>query len=45
MDFATNMALYYGFFSMIFDWLIKLIAIYTMYLAIKSFKIYIKKNS
>ena len=45
MGFATDGVLYMGVFSMFFDWLIKLIAIYTMYLAIKAFKIYIKKNS
>lgn len=45
MDVVNNGVLYFSFFGMAFDWLIKLIAIYTMYLAIKSFKIYIKKNS
>lgn len=45
MDFYSNSLLFLSSFSMIFEGVIKLMAIYTMYLAIKSFKIYIKKNS
>ncbi|SCI40675.1 hypothetical protein [Romboutsia sp. 1001713B170207_170306_H8] len=45
MELYTNGILYMGIFSMIFNGLIKIMAIYTMYLAIKSFKIYISKNS
>lgn len=42
---SINGVLYWGLFSMIFDLLIKVITLYTMYLAIKAFKIYIRKNS
>ncbi|WP_164489017.1 hypothetical protein [Romboutsia sp. Marseille-P6047] len=45
MELYTNGILYMGIFSMIFNGLIKIMAIYTMYLTIKSFKIYISKNS
>jgi hypothetical protein len=45
MGLANNSVLYLGFFSMIFDWGMKILAVYTMYLVIKAFKIYIKKNS
>jgi hypothetical protein len=45
MGLVNNGVLYLGFFSMIFDWGIKILAVYAMYLAIKAFKIYIKKNS
>jgi len=38
-------ALYLGYAYMIFNWIVKLVAIYGMFLAIKAFKIYIKKNS
>lgn len=45
MQYLSNGVLYMSFFSMIFNGLLKIMAIYTMYLAIKSFKIYIKNNS
>ena len=45
MQSLNSGVLYMGVFSMIFNGLLKIMAIYTMYLAIKSFKIYIKKNS
>lgn len=45
MELFNNSVLYMGFFSMIFNGLLKVLTIYTMYLAIKCFKIYIKKNS
>lgn len=38
-------AFYMSFVIMVFDWLVKIVAIYTMYMATKAFKIYIKKNS
>ena len=45
MHSLNNSVLFMEAFSMIFNGLFKIMAIYTMYLAIKSFKIYIKKNS
>ena len=42
---SVNGILYWGLFTVIFDLIIKGMAIYTMYLAIKAFKIYIKNNS
>jgi hypothetical protein len=36
---------YLSIFAMIFDFLLRLIGIYTMFMAIKAFKLYIKKNS
>lgn len=44
MNLTASMAQYLGLFIMGLDLLIKLIAIYAMYIAIKAFKIYIKKN-
>lgn len=44
MEFFRNSILYIGFLG-IFNLILKIMSIYTMYLAIKSFKIYIKKNS
>lgn len=45
MEILSNGVLYMGAFSMVFKVLLSVMAIYTMYLAIKSFKIYINKNS
>nr|WP_317333660.1 hypothetical protein [uncultured Romboutsia sp.] len=45
MEVLNNGVLYMGAFGIIFNGLLSVMAIYTMYLAIKSFKIYINKNS
>lgn len=44
MDLAMNGVLYLNFFMMVFGFIIKVVALYTMCLAIKALKIYIKKN-
>lgn len=45
MDLAMNGMIIFNLFNMLISFFIKIIAIYTMYLAIKAFKIYISKNS
>lgn len=45
MDLMMNGMLSINLFIMIFGFFIKVVALYTMYLAIRALKIYIKKNS
>ncbi|WP_161794368.1 hypothetical protein [Paraclostridium benzoelyticum] len=45
MDLAMNGMIVFNLFNMLLTFIIKIIAIYTMCLAIKAFKIYISKNS
>lgn len=47
MEILNNGVLYMGYFSIlngIFNVILKIMATYAIYLAIKSFKIYIKNN-
>ena len=45
MDFTMNGMLFLNLFNIFLDLTVKIFAVYTMYLAIKAFKIYINKNS
>ncbi|WP_157047217.1 hypothetical protein [Alkaliphilus metalliredigens] len=45
MNLTVTTATYISFFILGFDLLMKLVAIYVMYIAIKALKVYIKKNS
>lgn len=45
MGLTMNGMIFFNLFYMILTFIVKIIAIYTMYLAIKAFKIYIGKNS
>ncbi|MEG1059879.1 MAG: hypothetical protein RSE57_06915 [Clostridia bacterium] len=45
MDLAMNGMLFFNLFNIFLDLIVKFFAVYTMYLAIKAFKIYINKNS
>lgn len=45
MDFGISGILFLNLFMIGFEFLLKVVALYTMYLAIKALKIYIKKNS
>lgn len=44
MGLMMNGMLFINLFTMVFGFIVKLVALYTMYLAIKDLKIYIKKN-
>lgn len=45
MGIMVNGMMFINLFMMVFGFIVKVVVLYTMYLAIKALKIYIKKNS